>query len=275
MKKNYLLLAGLLFATSVVVAQDYTPGDGDGLQGSYWKGATNFDEEESSIFWSKRPQGTVAEKIFDRVDKTIDFDWGNGNPFDDTDDDFSFCIEWNGYLLAPVTSYYTFDFTYWDDGYYFALYDLDNLETPMITSEFWGTDFGWDRPEWTCDGELEGGKYYKIVIRYYENEFGAHARFSWFIDEASVMTEVVPQSQLYTQLDASAVEGIQSTGATVKAGNGYVELSNMNDDEVSIYNTMGQCVYASSHVTGTVTVDLKAGLYIVDAGKCVKKVMVR
>lgn len=272
MKKVYSLLVGLLFAVPFISAQEYTPGNGDGLKGTYWKGATNFDQEESEIFWNKRPQGTVATKEFERIDPVIDFGWGNGNPFDDTMDDFAFCIEWNGYLLAPVTSNYTFDFTHWDDGYYFALYDLKDLENPLVTSEFWGTGFGWDRPEWTCNAELEENTFYKIVIKYYENEFGAHARFSWFIDEASIMTEVVPQSQLYSSLESSV--GCVEHNFRIFTQAGGIRVKGLEGEDVRVYDTFGRCEYFENDVVGERTVNLSNGLYVVKIGSIVEKVLI-
>lgn len=273
MKKIYFLLAGLLGFAQFVSAQEYTPGNGDGLKGSYWKGATNFDQEEPEIFWSKRPQGTVATKEFERIDPTIDFEWGNGNPFDDTDEDFAYCIEWNGYLLAPVNSTYTFDFTHWDDGHSFELYDLSDLENPLVTSEFWGTDFGWDRPEWTCDVDLEEGKFYKIRIKYYEHEFGAHAKFAWFIHETALETVTVPQSQLYSE-HTSAVEELSDSNVKVLTHVGQIEVKNLNGENLDIFDLAGRCVFSSGNLYGSQTVELNSGMYIVKVGALVKKVIV-
>lgn len=275
MKKIYLLTMCALLGAQVSFAQEWTPGVGDGLTGSYWKGATNFDKEESEIYWSKRPQGTVATWQFDRVDPTIDFEWGNGNPFDDTEEDFPFCIEWNGYLLAPVDSYYTFDFTHWDNGFYFALYDLDDLETPIATNEFWSTDFKWDDPSWTAECELEGGKFYKIVVRYYEDDFGAHARMAWYIDETSVSIETVPQSQLYTKLPGSSVGEINATQTVVSSTDGAINVYNLNGEDVAIYNLTGYVEYGNAGVIGDLSVELPSGIYIVKVGSETHKVIVR
>jgi len=277
MKKFYLLAAcALVGATAGMQAQDYTPGEGDGLTGSYWKGATNFDQDESEIYWSKRPQGTHATWQFDRVDPVIDFEWGNGNPFDDTEEDFPYCIEWNGYVLAPVDSYYTFDFTYWDNGFYFDLFDLDDLENPIAHNEAWSTDFYWDRPEWTADCELEGGKFYKIVVRYYEDDFGAHARMRWFIDEASVALEVVPQSQLYTKLpEGSSVEGVETAKAYVGSTNGHINIYGLEGQPVAVYSLTGQTVYKNAGVTGDLNVELPGGVYMVKVANETHKVIVR
>ena len=274
MKKFYLLLGSALLAAQVSFAQGYTPGEGNGLTGSYWKGATNFDQDEPEIYWGKRPQGTHATKEFERVDPVIDFEWGNGNPFDDTDTDFPFCIEWTGYVLAPVTSSYTFDFTVWDNGFYFDIFDLDSPDTPIGHHEFWGTDFKWDQPDWVCDVDLEGGKFYKVVIRHYEDDFGAHARMSWYIWETGD-SQIVPQTQLYTKLPELSVIGekeISTVGLnTVKGG---IEIYNLNGENVSVYNPTGQNVYSSANAAGRIRVDLKSGVYLVKAGETSYKVMV-
>ena len=276
MKKLFLSLACAAFASQMFLVSAYEPGEGDGLNGAYWKGATNFDQDEPELFWAKRPQGTHATKMFDRIDKVIDFEWGNANPFDETETDFAWSIEWTGYILAPVTSLYTFDMTHWDDGYYLAIYDLANTDEPIAHSEFWGTDFKWDDPSWTCDVDLEGGKYYKVVLRHYENEFGAHASFKWFIWEDSSSYVVVPQSQLFSKLpdDAGVADALESSINVVAVDN-MVQVNGLNATNVQVYNAAGQLEFSRSNVSGELNVELPRGLHIVKAGTEVKKVVVR
>lgn len=276
MKKCYLLLGCALFVAQVSFSQSYTPGTGNGLTGAYWKGATNFDQDESEIYWGKRPQGTHATKEFERVDPVIDFEWGNGNPFDDTTVDFPFCIEWTGYVQAPVTSSYTFDFTVWDNGFYFDIFDLDNPDTPIGHNEFWSTDFQWDRPEWTCDVDLEGGKFYRVVIRHYEDDNGAHARMSWYIWETGDLG-VVPQTQLYTKLpsDVAVAQETETPKVGVNSIEGGVMLTGLNGEEVTVYNLMGQTEYGCANESGQVRINLRSGVYVVKVGGVSHKVMVR
>ncbi|WP_455584737.1 PA14 domain-containing protein [Bacteroides sp.] len=275
MKRIYVLLA-VLFSVGLSYAQnDYLTGEGDGLNGEYWKGATNFDEIEGSDFWNKRPQGTVAVKMFERVEPTIDFEWGDGNPFDDTNEDFAFCCKWKGYLLAPATGTYTFDMTHWDDGFWFSIWDLSDLDSPLAHDEYWNT-WGWDKPEWIVDVDLERGKFYKIEVRHYENEFGSHARFAWYCDEFSTMTEVVPQSQLYTQLpDPTSVNNMQSESVQVTSKDNGILIKGLNGEPVSVCNMVGSVVYSAQPVVNAVPVNLPAGLYIVKVGTKSTKVLVK
>lgn len=275
MKKLFLSLVCGALASQMFSVMAFEPGNGDGLNGAYWKGATNFDQDESEIFWASRPKGTHATKMFERIDPVVNFDWGNGNPFDDTETDFPWSIEWTGYILAPTTSAYTFDMTYWDDGFYFALYDLNNLDEPIAHNEFWGTDFKWDAPDWTADADLEAGKYYKLVLRHYENEFGSHAVFKWFIWEESTAYEVVPQSQLFSKLPAGGVGNAIENQVNVAAKSCGVEIANLEGSKVEIYNAAGQLEYALDNAKGNITVELSKGFHIVKAGELVKKVVVK
>ncbi len=273
MKRLLFVCAALAAASCTTLFAESSMGDG--LTGSYWKGATNFDKTESSLFWGVRPEGTVATKMFDRVDPVIDFEWGNGNPFDETEVDFPFCVEWNGYLRAPETSPYTFDFTHWDDGFYFAIYDLNNPDSPLAANEFWGLDFKWDQPDWTCEVDLEKDKFYKVVIRHYENDNGAHARFSWFVWESSVSYEVVPQTYLYTQLPLGAVAQVETSSVLVQSVDGGVAISGLNDEHVAIYAASGQLEYAGMGEGTTLHVNLQTGMHIVVVGGQAYKVLIQ
>lgn len=275
MKRIYVLLAALFMVGLTYAQNDYLTGAGDGLKGEYWKGATNFDQIEGSDFWNKRPEGTVATKILERVDPVIDFEWGNGNPFDDTEEDFAFCCKWKGYLLAPVTGLYTFDMTHWDDGFWFSIWDLDDLESPLAHDEYWNT-WGWDKPEWVVDVDLERGKYYQIEIRHYENEFGAHARLSWFCDEFSTQTEVVPQTQLYTELPGGvSINKVESGAIQVLSANNGITVKGLQGEAVSISSVSGSVVYSAQPVVENISVSLSAGMYIVKVGNQSTKVLVK
>ena len=271
-----MTLACAAIGSPLFWAGAYDPGTGDGLSGAYWKGATNFDKDEPELFWGKRPQGTHATKMFDRVDKVIDFEWGDANPFDDTTTDFPWSIEWTGYVLAPVTSLYTFDMTHWDDGFYFAIYDLSNLDEPIAKNEFWGTDFKWDQPDWQAEVDLTGGKYYRIVLRHYENEFGAHAKFQWFIWEESTTTTVVPQSQLYSKLPGGAgLENIAARSISFAAVGNQIQINGLKGEAVTCYSVYGQEVLADENVEGCISFELPKGVYIVKAGTETRKVVIR
>lgn len=256
-------------------AIDYQRGNGDGIKGAYWKGATNFDKEEPELFWKKRPQGTVATKEFERVDNNIDFAWGNGNPFDDTMDDFAFCIEWNGYLLAPVTSRYVFDFTKWDNGFYFEIASEEQPDEIIAHNEFWGKDFAWDRPQWVCEADLEAGKYYRIKIRHYEDDNGAHAHFRWIINELSpVFKEIVPQSQLFTSLPTSGISSSAVDGCKTNiTSDGIVFICQVKTD-ISIYDMMGNLVFLKNDSIGDVFVNLAPGFYICKTGDKTHKTLI-
>ena len=142
MKKTCLLLTAALTMASINVMADEIE---HGWNAEYWMGATNFDQPEGPDFQNagKRPAGTVATLEKKCIEPVIDFEWGsNGSPCNPDEAEYNdpaFCCKWTGYLLAPETSYYTFDCTHWDDGFSFTIYDIDDLESPLAHNEFWNT----------------------------------------------------------------------------------------------------------------------------------------
>ena len=254
-----------------------------GWRAEYWLGATNFDQPEGTDFQNagKRPAGTVATLSKTAIEPVIDFNWGTyGTPCNADDSQYgdqAFCCKWKGYLLAPETSWYTFDLTYWDDGFYFAIYDVDDMVNPLAEDTFWNT-WGWDKPEWVVpDVELEAGHVYFIEVRHYENEYGAHARLKWFCEDIHTATEVLPESVMYIDnpLTASGIKGVEATSKVLAhGGNGEIVVKGAADDVVTVYNMQGSQLYSAA-VSGETSIEVPQGVYIVKAGSTTKKVTVK
>lgn len=274
MRKLNLLLSTILFSSVCAFAQSYPTGNGDGLNGEYWTGATNFDQVEGEDFWKQRPEGTVATKVFERVDANINFDWELGNPFDETKTEVAFCCKWKGYVLAPVAGSYTFDLTKWDDGFYFAIYDLNDLEVPMKEDTYWDT-FGWDKPAWKVDVELEANTFYKIEVRHYDNDFNAHAILKWFCDEVHTAAEIIPQSQLYTELPGNSVKENSTSSVKMFANANGISIQGLNNEAVNVYNVLGASVYSAKSAESNLSIDVPQGMYVVKAGSLSAKVIVK
>lgn len=69
----------------------------NGLVGKYWNVAPNYSGGAPST----PPQLT-------RVDRNVDFDWGNGSPSSGTITNGNFWVTWDGYFVAPTTGSYYF-----------------------------------------------------------------------------------------------------------------------------------------------------------------------
>jgi hypothetical protein len=279
MKKATLLATAFAVASFGAFAEDVQ----HGWRAEYWMGATNFDQPEGKDFQNagKRPAGTVATLTRTAIEPVIDFDWGsNGSPCNPDEaqyNDPAFCCKWTGYLLAPETSWYTFDLTHWDDGFYFALYDVDDLVNPLAFDKFWDT-WGWDKPEWVIpDVELEKGHVYFLDVRHYENEYGAHARLKWFCEDIHTAMEVLPESVMYVDnpLAPSGIKAVEKTDKVLIHGTtGQILAKGVNNEVMTVYNLQGAQVY-SALVDGDITVAMPQGIYLVKIGSTTKKVTVK
>lgn len=278
--KKLLTLIVAVFAFTAVSAQIPQTGKGDGLLGEYWKGSSDFGNPIPDIYkntdWHKSPeQDQGGTYQFSRVDPVINFDWGSGNPFDDTTNEMSFSIKWTGYILAPVIGDYTFDLTFCDDAFDFKLYDVEDLETPIASyDKEWLAGFNWDKDFWQIPASLEENHFYYIQLRYFDNAWGAHIRLCWLNDDYSVEKEVVPQSQLYSKLPTQGIKAVTGKSARIVADNGSIAIKGVQGDVVTVSSVSGATLYSAA-TKGDLTLPVAPGLYVVKAGGVTKKVMVK
>ena len=125
---------------------------------------------------------TTGSRI-SRVDKTVNFDFGNGSPDPKIDSD-KFNGRWKGQIKAPVSGKYTFT-TRSDDGV--RLF----VEGETVIDEW--VDQGPTNNSGTVT--LEAGKRYDIALDYYENRWGAEARLSWAYPGQA--KQIIPASNLF------------------------------------------------------------------------------
>ena len=102
-----------------------------------------------------------------RIDGSIDFDWGAGGPFDGISDNFS--VRWSGFIVPQITGSYTFQVT-GDDGI-----RLWVDETQLIDA--WRDQ----APTSYTSGQvsLVAGFAYPVKMEFFENSGGAVARLYW------------------------------------------------------------------------------------------------
>ncbi len=126
----------------------------------------------------------IAPASVNRIDATVDFNWGDGSPAGSVPTD-NFSVRWTGQVEAPVSGNYTFS-TISDDGV--RLWVNNTLIINNWTSHAAVTD---NSPVVV----LTAGQKYDIKMEYFENGGGAVARLLWTYPGQS--QQAVPKSRLY------------------------------------------------------------------------------
>jgi hypothetical protein len=134
-----------------------------GLIGTYYNGR-NFDEQRMQ-----------------RIDQTIDFQWGNASPHPDVNAN-NFSVRWEGFVVIPQSGRYTFIFNS-DDG----------CRMWLSGQELFNDWRGRAPTDSSKEVTLEKG-YYPIKIEYYEGGGGASARFFWSV--AGGAKQIIPAEYL-------------------------------------------------------------------------------
>ncbi len=194
-------------ATYTATFREVSGGTGTGLTGVYYN---NID------FTGTRVQ---------RVDPTVNFDWGTGAPAPGIGAD-TFSVRWIGQVQPRYSQTYTF-YTLSDNGVRLWVngQQLVNNWTEHALTENSGTI------------ALTAGQKYVIAMEFYDNTGGAVAKLSW--SSSSQAKEIIPQSQLYPQFSgrvnfqpaASPVPaGYQPDGGAVYAARGNGNTYGWNAD---------------------------------------------
>lgn len=262
MKKTVLALFAFSVLAGSLSAQ--VVGTGNGLNGRYWEGGSNFDKADH---WGRTGTLTLDGVIVPQ----INFEWGEGNPWNKPGD-FPFSCEWTGYIQAQYTGEYRFTQRKWDDGSGIRIWSLDDLENPIAELISWEM-YVFNDPMRYIDVDLEAGKYYKIELLHYENEFGAQAILEWQCYEFEDDFSIVPQSQLYTELPGQSIGDNQVSDVEILNARDGVLVNGLNGEGVSVYTALGQVVYNAASAGSSVAIPLEKGIYIVKAGNKTVKVI--
>ncbi len=152
--------------------------------GCFWAdNLPSFEVVPSSVLFAteigERIQGLKAEyfnnrdfegePVFSRIDRNIDFNWWDGAPREDFDDD-NFAVRWTGELVAPVTGAYILG----GEGFNgFRIYLDDELLV-----EFDGSH----HPRKTYKTvNLDAGQSYKLKVEFFERSENAHMKLLWSV----------------------------------------------------------------------------------------------
>jgi hypothetical protein len=162
------------------------PGITNGLSATYIQNGPDIAHPNLS-------KGTV---VFTRTDPTINFDWGRKAPdarlitLPATGNGHDFGVIWKGYIKCTNPGVYNFRVKC-DDGA--KLYISDDNGAMQTIIDVWDTGPG------TFEGQitLQGGKWYKIKMDYYEDEDRSYVQLYWLPPQATVWA-IVPTEDLRT-----------------------------------------------------------------------------
>jgi len=187
-----------------------TPGGGPGLKGEYYANQ-NFE-------------GAPA---LTRIDKTVDFDWGDDAPDKSLPIDH-FSVRWTGFVIAPQTGTYAISGTS-DDGMRIWLNN-------SLLVDNWG-----DHGSQSVLGHayLQKGQRVPIKIEYYENSGEAVAKLGWQLQGA-------PDTFLDRVRSASANSDATLIFAGIREGEGqdraYLKLPGNQEDVIEAAAAIGKPV---------------------------------
>jgi len=133
-------------------------------------------------YYTSASRGYFTSKVLERVDPTVNFDWGIGSPDSKLPLDL-FAIRWTGSLTAPTSGKYTIWVTA-DDG---VRVWIDG----KLVINAWRNQ---PPTEYSGGGTLSAGKH-SIKIEYYDDRMGAVMKLGWTIPGGS-NTYPIPSSSL-------------------------------------------------------------------------------
>jgi len=150
-----------------------SPGRGNGLQAEYYNtaafnGRAYFSQAFTSQAMRKAAVVPVNPRpLFTRVDPLINFDWRDGAPRADMDDD-NFGVRWTGYLAPPVSGKYQLGAT-----------GLNSFEVYLDGKRIAGRDNVHERGYEYETVDLQAGKLYPIRVDFHEVHGDADIRLVW------------------------------------------------------------------------------------------------
>jgi len=136
---------------------------------------------------------TYVDLAAERVDATVDFDWGTGSPVDGVAPD-RFSIRWTGSIDPPVSGELKI-ITVTDDGVRMWIDDV-------LVIDDWHGQFA-ERNE--APIEVTAGVPVKVRLEYFELDMPALAQLKWSSD--TITEEVIPQQHLRAAGAASGLPG--------------------------------------------------------------------
>ena len=159
----------------------------NGLKGEYFNRRPTTTENRTSRLYPPIPFPTKPwdrfrvnpQPLFTRIDPQVNFNWWDGAPRPDMDDD-DFGVRWTGYLVPPASGTYQLGA---NAANTFALYLDDKLV--VQSRSIHGGDYRYEPVQ------LEAGKPYRIRIDYNEFVNDASIQLVWAPPRKDLMPEAL------------------------------------------------------------------------------------
>ena len=145
-----------------------TLGTGTGLIGDYYTDQTKTFVDPATL---------------ERLDSTVNFDWGSGSPDPIISPD-NFTVRWTGLVQPHYSQTYTF-YTLTDDG-------VRLWVNGQLVIDKWVSQAA---TEWSGTISLAANQKYGILMEYFEGTGNAVAKLSW--SSTNQVKEIIPMTQLY------------------------------------------------------------------------------
>ena len=134
-------------------------------------------------YYSSQAKTFVDPPTLERLDPTVDFNWGAGSPDPSISTD-TFTVRWTGLVQPLYSETYTF-YTATDDGARLWVNGeliIDSWVDQALTEK-------------SGSIALTANQKYPLLMEYYEDAGNAAAMLSW--SSTSQVKQIIPQSQLY------------------------------------------------------------------------------
>ena len=129
-----------------------------------------------------------TDEALNRLDPTIDFNWGNGSP-DPVIDVNTFSVRWEGFIEVPTSGSYTF-YTNTDDG-------VRLWVNGQLIIEDWTVHAP---KEISASINLSAQTKIPIKMEFFENGGGAVAQLRW--SSNNISKQIIPSLRLYPKAEA-------------------------------------------------------------------------
>jgi hypothetical protein len=153
------------------VKKQYSQHSAQGLFGAY------YSDKELSTF------------VTSQIDSNIDFAWGGSSPATGVAGT-NLSVRWTGSILAPITGTYTFE-THSDDGVNVW------IDSRRVISS-WKDQDGSTAVSGTI--YLEAGKYYDLIVEYYQAEGGSQLKLQWVVPGSTALVDVPAVNLFHDEL---------------------------------------------------------------------------
>ena len=189
-------------STDKIIAKQFLFTDGDGLKGQYlnWKTApknsNNFDYDSTNKTNLVITNTAIA---LNRIDKTIDFNWGSSSPDSKVSAD-AFSVIWSGYVMPLRSDLYTFYIDANDGARLWIDLNGDGIDqdSEKIINRWSLCTTSSSIQSSSSEISLTAGKMYRIRMEYFDKTGDAIAKLQWkSTKQTGDIIQTIPKYCLY------------------------------------------------------------------------------